>query len=174
MKLFNRDILADLKPFYGRKEAILIRGMRRVGKTTLLKLIGKELLRDKKVKKEQIYFFDLEDLDLREDFNQSPENVLKYLDSGKRKKYIFIDEIQYLDNPSNFLKILVDHHPNLKFFATGSSSLEIKSKIQDSLVGRVLYFQLYPLNFSEFLRFKKVEKLKPKKILTERQNKKTD
>jgi len=154
MKLYNRQILDKIRPFIKRKEAILIKGMRRAGKTSLLYLLKDLLIKKQKIAKERIYFFDLEDLDIREDFNDNPRALLKYITGGKNKKYVFIDEIQYLDNPANFLKILTDYYPDLKIFATGSSSLEIKRKIQDSLIGRVAYFQLYPINFAEFLNFK--------------------
>lgn len=154
MKLYKRQILTKIQPFIKRKEAIVIKGTRRVGKTSLLYLIKEGLINKLKISSEKIYFFDLENLDIREDFNESPQNLLKHIRNKKGRKYIFIDEIQYLKNPSNFLKILVDHSPDLKIFATGSSSLEIKKKIQDSLIGRVIYFQLYPLNFLEFLEFK--------------------
>lgn len=153
MKLYKRQLLQKITAFINRKEAILIKGTRQVGKTTLLKLLENMLTEKFNINKNNIYFFDLEKLDIREDFNNNPENLLKYINSKTHKQYIFIDEIQYLDNPSNFLKILVDHHAQLKIFATGSSSLEIKRKIQDSLIGRVFYFQLYPLNFIEFLTF---------------------
>ncbi len=154
MKLYKRQIFEKIKPFIKRKEAILIKGTRRVGKTSLLHLIKNILIKDLKISKQKIFFFDLEELDIREDFNDNPRNLLRYISDSKGKKYVFIDEIQHLDNPANFLKILVDHYPDLKIFATGSSSLEIKRKIQDSLIGRVVYFQLYPLNFAEFLIFK--------------------
>ena len=154
MKLYQRQILEKIKPFIKRKEAILIKGTRRVGKTSVLHLLKTILIKQLKIAKDEIYFFDLEELDIREDFNENPRNLLKYISGGKGREYVFIDEIQYLNNPSNFLKILVDHFPDLKIFATGSSSLEIKRKIQDSLIGRVAYFQLYPLNFTEFLNFK--------------------
>ena len=154
MKLYKRKILDKIKPFIKKKEAILIKGTRRVGKTSLLYLLRDILIKQLNIAKERIYFFDLEELDIREDFNENPRNLLKHISDNKDKKYIFFDEIQYLNNPSNFLKILVDHYPYLKIFATGSSSLDIKRKIQDSLIGRVVYFQLYPLNFSEFLNFK--------------------
>ena len=154
MKLYKRIISKEIKPFIKRKEAILIKGTRRVGKTSLLHLLENALIKDLKIAKEKIYFFDLEELDIREDFNDNPRNLLKYVSDTRGRKYVFIDEIQYLDNPANFLKILVDHYPDLKIFATGSSSLDIKRKIQDSLIGRVVYFQLYPLNFTEFLSFK--------------------
>lgn len=155
MKLYKRQILKNINPFIKRKEVILIKGTRRVGKTSVLYLLKNYLLKNLKIAKEKIHFFDLEDLDTREDFNNNPHNLLKYVSQSKNsKQYVFIDEIQYLNNPSNFLKILSDHYPNLKIFATGSSSLEIKRKIQDSLIGRVAYFHLYPLNFAEFLIFK--------------------
>lgn len=153
MNLYQRNILDKIFPFIKRKEAIIVRGMRRVGKTSLLYLI-KEILIKENIKESQIYFFDLERLDIRDDFNDNPENLLKYLDKLQKKKFVFVDEIQYLDNPSNFIKILVDHHPDVKLFTTGSSSLEIKRKIQDSLIGRAVYFHLYPLTFLEFLEFK--------------------
>ena len=171
MKLYKRLISEKIKPFIKRKEAILIKGARRVGKTSLLRLLENILIKDLKITKEKIYFFDLEELDIREDFNDNPRNLLRYISDTKGKKYVFIDEIQYLDNPANFLKILVDHYPDLKIFATGSSSLDIKRKIQDSLVGRVAYFQLYPLNFFEFLFFK--NKNFPLRI-TENQKKQLD
>ncbi len=154
MKLHNRQIIRKIRPFIKKKEAILIKGTRRVGKTSVLHLVENILSKEFKIPKERIYFFDLEDLDIREDFNDSPKSLMKHIIHKKGKKYVFIDEIQYLKNPSNFLKILVDHFSDVKIFATGSSSLDIKRKIQDSLVGRVLYFQLYPLSFTEFLDFK--------------------
>jgi len=158
MKLYNRQLTGKIGPYLKRKEAILIKGTRRVGKTSVLRLLRDILIEQYKVSRERIYFFDLEELDIREDFNENPRNLLKHISitNGNREKkvYVFIDEIQYLDNPSNFIKILVDHFPEIKIFATGSSSLDIKKKIQDSLVGRVVYFHLYPLNFIEFLEFK--------------------
>jgi len=154
--LYSRRLLKEINPFIKRKEAIIVRGTRRVGKTSLLKLLSREL-RKRGIKQKNIYFFDLENIRIREDFNNNPKNILKYIENKKGKKYVFIDEIQYLDQPSNFIKLLVDHNPNLKIFATGSSSLDIKKKIQDSLVGRAFYFHLYPLDFNEFLSFKKTK-----------------
>lgn len=51
------------------------------------------------------------------------------------------------------LKNLHDHYPNIKIYASGSSTLEIKNKIKDSLAGRKFIFHIYPLDFKEFLIF---------------------
>jgi len=56
MKLYNRQILEKIKPFIKRKEAILIKGTRRVGKTSVLRLLEKILIKQYKISKERIYF----------------------------------------------------------------------------------------------------------------------
>ncbi|PJA09901.1 MAG: AAA family ATPase, partial [Flavobacteriales bacterium CG_4_10_14_0_2_um_filter_32_8] len=74
--------------------------------------------------------------------------------------YLLIDEIQYLDNPTNFLKFLYDEYEyNVKVVVTGSSAFYIDAKFKDSLAGRKRVFQLYPLSFNEFLVFKRQEKI---------------
>lgn len=78
----------------------------------------------------------------------------------QKRVFVFIDEVQHLDNPSSFLKYLHDHYkPGLKFIVTGSSSLEIKKKFTDRLTGRVYSFVIKPLSFREFLEFKKEKAL---------------
>lgn len=126
--------------------------MRRVGKTSLIRLLQERL------SSEQTFYFDLEDFSIMDVCNKGPETFVDYLKllgaDFSRRLYIAIDEIQYLKNPSNFLKLLHDHHPEIKLLVTGSSSLEIKSKFQDSLSGRKFVFELDPLSFEEFLLFR--------------------
>jgi hypothetical protein len=76
------------------------------------------------------------------------------LEKANKRVYIFIDEIQYLANPSSLLKLLADHHRYLKVIVSRSSSFAIKDKFSNSLVGRTLNFEIYPLSFYEFLFFK--------------------
>ena len=64
-----------------------------------------------------------------------------------------IDEIQYLDDPSHFLKYLADFEPSVKLIVTGSTSIQIK-KFKDGLTGRKKSFHLFPLDFREFVLFK--------------------
>jgi predicted AAA+ superfamily ATPase len=46
---------------------------------------------------------------------------------------VFIDEIKYMDNPTSFLKSIYDEYENIKFIVSGSSTLEIRKKLKDSL-----------------------------------------
>lgn len=134
------------------KEVIVIYGARQVGKTfTLRYLIEKNIKRN-------AFYLDLEQQNLLELCNQGAESVFKYLiqkgADEKSKIFLIIDEIQYLEDPTNFLKIIHDHYPSIKLIVSGSSTFEIKKKFKESLAGRTVNFELYPLSFEEFLIFK--------------------
>jgi uncharacterized protein len=154
---FKRDIIDDVIKYIDDKNVVVIHGARQVGKTTLLKIIIDKL--KKNISDENIFYIDLEDLDLLETANKGVQNFINYLNGFKYnknyKRYLFIDEIQYLKNPTNFLKLFVDHHSDkFKLIVSGSSSFEIKSKFKDSLVGRTVNFELFGLSFNEYLNFK--------------------
>ncbi|MBU4360848.1 ATP-binding protein, partial [Patescibacteria group bacterium] len=152
--LYPRKITQELKNWLFEKEIIILNGPRQVGKTSLLKLIEQELIH-KKIRKGQIFYLNLEEMKILDTLNNDPENIFKYIINPKEKNYFLIDEIQYLDNPSNFLKHLYDKYAEkIKIITTGSSSLELKAKFQDSLAGRKVSFSVNPLDFEEFLIFK--------------------
>ena len=161
-KIYKRKIIDEiLKELYG-KEVIILYGARQVGKTFILYWLKKFL----QEKKEQIYYLDLEERRYLEILNQGPENLEKLIrEEGfdlKKRVFVLIDEIQYLDNPTNFLKLVSDHYQNLKLIVSGSSTFEIKKKIDKALVGRALVFEIFGLSFEEFLIFKEYQKpMKP-------------
>jgi len=157
MKLKDRKILKKIKKFIEDDEIIAIHGSRQVGKTSLLYLIIEKHL--KNTKQKNIFFFDLEDFFLLDLCNQGPVQVINYLKGKgadfKNKVYLFIDEVQYLDSPSSFLKLFYDKFKGkIKLIVSGSSSFLIKKKFKDSLVGRIIDFELFTLDFEEFLNFK--------------------
>lgn len=78
----------------------------------------------------------------------------------KQLLYLLIDEVQYAFNPSNFLKYLYDtYEDKVKIIATSSSAFYINRDFKDSLAGRKKIFELYTLDFEEFLHFKGHDKL---------------
>lgn len=126
--------------------------MRRVGKTTLLHAIKAEIASDNTL------FLDLENPANRKIFEE--ENYDHIVDTFRfmgldvrNRGYVFLDEIQLLKELPSIVKYLADHYP-IKFFLTGSSSFYLKNLFSESLAGRKILFELFPLNFSEFLRFK--------------------
>jgi len=151
--MFPRKILEKIVHFIDTDDILLFYGARQTGKTSLM-----EYLRDHYIKYRSV-FLDLEDPDDFENTNQWPKIFEKYLKTyhkwnGEERIVVFIDEIQYLDNPTSLLKFIHDHYKKIKLITSGSSTLEIRKKFKDSLAWRLLKFDIYPLSFEEFLIFK--------------------
>lgn len=156
-KIYKREIAGEIGKYLYTEDIIVLHGARQVGKTSLLRFFEDEL----KAKKETTYFIDLEDsryvkiLDsgIGEFMKLLEEEGIKTQDARKRA-FVFIDEIQYLANPSSFLKLMADHHKEIKLIVSDSSSFLIKEKFKDSLAGRTVDFDIFNLSFREFLIFK--------------------
>ncbi len=162
LPLYPRHLVSKISEWLESDHILLITGSRQVGKTSLLFLLIQQLI-GKGFPRQHIYYFDLEDFDLLEICNQGPKRFEQYLrnlgEDFEGRCYVFIDEIQYLNEPTNFLKLLHDHYRNIKIICTGSSTMDIQRKFEDSLVGRKLVFELSSLSFEEFLLFKQQEPL---------------
>jgi predicted AAA+ superfamily ATPase len=162
MKIYKRTVTEAIGRILSTDDIIVIHGARQVGKTSILMLLQDQL----QASNEQTYYFDLEDSRFVSLLDKGVDEFVTYLAeqgfdlpalrAAGRKLYVMIDEIQYLANPSSFLKLLADHHRYLKIIVSGSSSFEIKSKFKDSLVGRTVNFEIYPLSFQEFLTFNEI------------------
>ncbi len=132
-----------------------VTGMRRVGKTTLVQKIIDDL--EEKDERTFYYSFDLEKVEVKqlldtffqEIENESPE------DAGKT--YIFLDEVQKIEDWSDQTKAYHDSYENLKFIVTGSSSANIRRGSGESLVGRISLHRLTPFTFREFLKHRDIE-----------------
>ncbi|HLA26063.1 MAG TPA: ATP-binding protein, partial [Patescibacteria group bacterium] len=158
--VIEREIYSKIKPVIKSAEAIIITGMRRTGKTTLLRFIWDT------VKSENKLFLDLENPANQKYFEE--KNYEKILDnlkflglSAKTKSYVFLDEIQFVRNIPSVIKYLIDHY-GIKFFLSGSSSFYLKNLFSESLAGRKYIFELFPLSFREFLALKNPNLLLPK------------
>jgi predicted AAA+ superfamily ATPase len=144
-----------LKNLYS-KQILFITGVRRIGKTSLLKLLINKLLNEENIHPQKIFFVSLDDylldkLSIAEIVDQFRSiQRLKYTD----KIYLFFDEVTYKDNFELQLKNLIDHH-NVKIVATSSSAAHIRHK-KPYLTGRQLTMELLPLTFSEYLKFKNI------------------
>jgi len=141
-----------IDPWIDKKEIVVVTGMRRTGKTTLLRMIYEKIGSSNKV------FLDMENvLEQRifeeTDFNNVWANLKPYGLTNKERAHIFIDEVQARPGVVMAIKYLHDHY-DAKFFLTGSSSLYLKNLFPESLAGRKVAFELMPLDFREFLVFK--------------------
>ena len=159
----ERKLLSAVQNHLFDKRHTIITGARQVGKTSLLRLIYNQL-ESSGVK---VYFLNLEDLRILEAVNYHPEKIFDFVKEQptpsieklvEEKIFLLIDEIQYADDPTNFLKYIYDkYEQNVKIIATGSSAFYMDKKFKDSLAGRKRIFQLFTLSFEEFLFFKNEE-----------------
>lgn len=149
----ERQLLKDIKRDLPEKHISLIIGARQTGKTTLLKQTSEILKKDK----QSVFSFTLEDKEILDLLDANPKNLLQLIakPEGKERRYVLIDEIQYLKDPSNFLKYHYDTYlEGIKFIVTGSSSFYIDSKFKDSLAGRKRIYELPTMSLKEALIFK--------------------
>ncbi len=149
----KRKLLSIIESYLNKPEALVITGFRRVGKSTLIKHIFDNLKTDNKI------FLDLESPVNQKIFKEENYEAIitEFKSLGlkleKGRPYVFLDEIQYLKNIPSIVKYLFDHY-RIKFIMTSSSSFYLKNLFSESLAGRKFIFELYPLDFEEFLWFK--------------------
>ena len=150
MNYVPRDAELEIEKWLEDKEVILIKGPRQSGKTTLLKRIRETLLK-KGVEERDIVFVTFEDDLERMKFEKNPKEFIGFHQT--KKTWFLFDEAQYVKDIGKILKLLYDIYPNAKFIATGSSSFDL-TEIGKYLVGRVIFVDVLPFSFLEFLRAK--------------------
>jgi len=157
MNYIQRKLESRIKLLSNHFPVVVVVGARQVGKTSILSYLENQLKKQGNL----THFIDLEDSRFVKILDEGVEEFIKHLQeegvlsAGQKKKtFVLIDEIQYLANPSSFLKLAADHHKNIKLIVSGSSSFAIKTKFKDSLVGRTVNFEIFNLSFKEFLLFK--------------------
>lgn len=147
----RRNLFEPLATHLDKKEFTILTGARQTGKSTLLRQLEAYC---KDLSKPSV-FLNLENRDILSTLDESPLHLLNYLPEAEGRVIVFLDEIQYLKNPSNLLKLLYDEHAaRVKIVATGSSAFYIDDHFGDSLAGRKRVFQLLTCSFDEYLRLK--------------------
>ena len=153
--IIERSAHLDTLPQPGTNSATVITGFRRVGKTYLLFQAIEKLLETRS--RDEVIYVNFEDeriisptTDLLTDL--IPEIQAVY---GKKPKYLFADELQFIPNWSKWARRILDME-SIQLFITGSSSKMSSAEIPTELRGRAWEVKVNPLTFEEFLRFKKV------------------
>src|SRR5450759_4836288 len=152
MQTLPRTLFPALQRALADQRVIVLTGMRRVGKTTAARWLLDQAASLNK------FYLDLERLDNRAVFGESNYDlVLNFLRNRgldlTQTAYVVLDEIQYVPNVPSVVKYLYDSQ-RIKFILTGSSSYYLKHYFTESLAGRKVVFEMFPLSFGEFLTFK--------------------
>lgn len=126
---------------------LVLVGPRQAGKTTLAKFLSNKLIEQKQFN--ELLYLNC-DLLLVRQWLTSPLFIQEAMQTLNLKKpIILIDEVQRLENPGLLLKACADLKLNIKMIATGSSQLELKSRVQEFLTGRQLEVLVLPLSYQE-------------------------
>lgn len=148
----ERHIDQKLEGHFNRYRQILtLLGPRQVGKTTILKRLfpdAEYLLLDNRSILDSIEAYDI--------------SVYKRL--WEKNKTVILDELHLVSEPGRAAKIIYDMMPDVRLIITGSSSLDIKNRIGESLAGRKITYKMFPLTFSEYLYQTEIEKELDEKI----------
>lgn len=161
-KYVSRTILPKAIKYLEAKEIVALIGARRVGKSTLAKLLIKNLIQEENIDPKQIFFINLEKPEFIP-YKDDPSYLQVIYDeyhklanpNKKEKIYFFIDEIQVFENWELFIKSKFES-TDIKFIITGSNSSLLTSNYATTLTGRVLRLQLDSFSFKEFLEFKNI------------------
>lgn len=156
---YDRQILSDekfKKSLYQTSEIIIVTGVRRAGKSYLMRLIWQQIKDKKKIDNNQFLYFNFEDEKLinfqARDFELLLESYLELYEVNKDKDiYFFFDEIQNIQGWDKFLNRLRESK-KYKVFVTGSNATLLSKEISSKLTGRNIQLQLYPFSWSEFLK----------------------
>jgi uncharacterized protein len=146
----KRYLFNELSKYLDHKNALIITGMRQVGKTTLMHQLYEQVSQPK-------LWYDFENpLDLLHFENINYDSIYELLKneagSSKERLYVFVDEIQNFPGITKIIKYHIDKY-NVKYIVTGSSNYYLKNLFPESLSGRKFLFVLEPLSFGEYLFF---------------------
>ncbi|MFH1856601.1 MAG: ATP-binding protein [Candidatus Omnitrophota bacterium] len=145
----KREELEVVERYFKLPHSIIVSGIRRTGKSTLLSQIIQRHYKDK------FYYLSFEDERLLNfslaDFNQLYE---VFLEVFGEKKVFFFDEIQNVAEWELFVRRMQERE--FKFFITGSNASLLSKELGTRLTGRYVMLELFPFSFREFLRFKNV------------------
>jgi predicted AAA+ superfamily ATPase len=154
LKEYKREPFEEIKKLLDYRQIVIISGLRRVGKSTIMFQLIDFLLKQKKVSPEQILYFS---------YDEKKEDVISVLEAfqavtetdwKKERIYVFLDEIQKLKDWSTKIKIVYDNFPRIKFILSGSASLQLEKEAMYNLAGRYFIKEVPPLSLKEYFELK--------------------
>ena len=156
MELFRREqYLSKIRGFYHDTDIIkVITGVRRCGKSSLMQMIKDELI-DEGVSENRIIYLDLDSRKYRKiKTDDEFEEIVGAVSISNEIKYLFVDEIQNIQNFEEIINAF-RNDGDYSIFITGSNSYLLSGELATKLTGRYIEFELFTLNFNEYLSMKK-------------------
>lgn len=159
--LIERDLFPALKEELESDIISGLIGLRRTGKTTLMRQLIDHIFT--KTSPENVFYFSFDAMQKEERIVKKViqlyyQNILKKIpEELENKIFIFLDEVQKIENWSEQVKSIWDRDYPIKFVISGSSSMNVTKGAGESLVGRIRIHRIHPFSFSEFLKYNEVK-----------------
>ncbi|MDZ7761793.1 MAG: ATP-binding protein [Desulfovermiculus sp.] len=153
----TRRLFNEALSYLEIRQILLITGLRRVGKTTLMHQLIEYLLKQR-VSPYQILYFSFDELRWEMDalLKEFAFDIYQG-DLQDKELYVFFDEIQKLPNWDTHIKLLYDQYPRMKIVVSGSAQITMWRGSRESLAGRFFDLRVEPLEFDEYLEFKEID-----------------
>ena len=146
--------LNKIMPFVDTPFVKILTGVRRCGKSTILKMIQKKLKEEHHITGEQILSYRFDSMEYEDMTSKELYQELKTKILNTKKTYLFLDEIQEINGWEKVVNTLASDY-DVDIYITGSNSRMMSSEISTYLTGRYVTFHIYTLSFDEYLTFKK-------------------
>lgn len=152
--MIDRPLYVDKIMAYVDTELVkILTGVRRCGKSTILKMIIQKLKSERNIPEERIISYRFDSMEYDNMTAKQMYNLIKSHLSPVGKTYIFLDEVQEIDGWEKVVNSLASDF-DVDLYVTGSNSRMMSSEISTYLTGRYITFRIFTLSFSEYLSFK--------------------
>lgn len=148
--MIQRDLyMEQIRPFIDKDIIKVMTGIRRCGKSVMLKLIQDELISEGKDQKNMLFLnFESKLLPFHKTVNDTFDYIKDFILASKEKKYLFLDEIQDLDNWEDMINALMIDF-DVDIYITGSNAKLLSSELTTYLSGRYIEIKIYPFSYNE-------------------------
>ena len=150
--LIREDYLSKIRGFYDSDLIKILVGIRRSGKSVILNQIVDELKERKRIDEKHIIFINFEFIEYEElmDYKKLNRYIKDRIEDNKIY-YLFLDEIQNVDNFEKVVNSLRASIKNISIFLTGSNSKMLSDELSSVLSGRYVLFNINPLSYKEYV-----------------------
>ncbi|MEZ7716511.1 ATP-binding protein [Leptotrichia wadei] len=156
--MLKRDeYIKQIVPFIDKDVIKVLTGIRRSGKSVMLKLLMEEL-KNRGINENQFIYINFENLKYRnlKNYERLYDFILNKVDDKYKSYYIFLDEIQEVEEWERCVNSLrVDEDFNFDIYITGSNAKLLSGELSTYLAGRYIEFVVYPFSFKEFFEIMK-------------------
>lgn len=153
--MINRPLYLDkIMTYVDTPFVKVLTGIRRSGKSTIMKMIMEKLENERHIPKENIISMRFDSMEYEDMTAKQMFETIKAGLSDQGRTYLFLDEVQEISGWEKVVNSFLGEY-DVDIYVTGSNSRMMSSEIATYLTGRYVSFQVYPLSFEEYLAFRR-------------------